>query len=216
MTPSKCLPWERTTVRKRGQKRALSLRYPSRNWKTRKNSEKMQNQEKWQKSENHQKSEKQKKWKSDKSEKCKTWKSDKSEKWKMSKNSEKSDPPWKRPKCQINGQKPHFVNSEPPGWALFEFQGVPRDPVLRPKSTPSFLNGKCDRIFTFSSFVICAFWWNWHFMKVWSWSFFGEVTFCGGALCHYNKALLCYIRESESYVWWFSPLIGLCIWGCEE
>jgi len=31
LTPSKCLPWEWTMVGKSGQKRALSLRYPSRN-----------------------------------------------------------------------------------------------------------------------------------------------------------------------------------------
>jgi len=31
MTPPKCLPWEWTMVGKRGQKRALSLRYPLQN-----------------------------------------------------------------------------------------------------------------------------------------------------------------------------------------
>jgi len=41
MTPPKCLPWERTTVRKRGQKRALSLRYPSQNLKINKNDKKV-------------------------------------------------------------------------------------------------------------------------------------------------------------------------------
>jgi len=74
LTPSKCLPWEWATVRKRGQKRALSLRYPTRNWKTRKNSKKScfhknrQKVKKWQKPEN-QKSEKMIKIKKCKSEK---------------------------------------------------------------------------------------------------------------------------------------------------
>jgi len=60
----------------------------------------------------------------------------------MSKNSEKRGGTPKTPKCHLNGQNRHFVKSEPPGPAFFEFQGVPRDPVLRPKSTPLFLNGK--------------------------------------------------------------------------
>jgi len=90
----------------------------------------------------------------------------------------KSDPPSKWPKCQINGQKWQFVKSEPPGPALFEFQGVPRDPVLRPKMTPSLLNGKSQHefhlfhILHISRFTIlwhfmnCAFWLNCHFMIV--------------------------------------------------
>jgi len=160
MTPSKCLPWEWTMVGKSGQKRALSLRYPSRNWKTWKNSEKSENHQKWQKPENHQKSEKHKNTKINKIIKVKKSKSDKIKKWKSDKNSEKSDPPSKTPKCQINGQKPHFVKSEPPGPAFFEFQGVPRDPVLRPKIDPLFLNGKRDHIFWFSPF---SFWWFTHF-----------------------------------------------------
>jgi len=87
----------------------------------------------------------------------------------------KIDPPLKTPKCQINGQNRHFVNSEPPGPAFFEFQGVPRDPVLRPKSTPLFLNGKCDHVFHiyhFYAFIIFVFYAFSHFSKV---SFF--VTF---------------------------------------
>jgi len=35
------LPWERTTVRKRGQKRALSLRYPFQNSKINQNRKKV-------------------------------------------------------------------------------------------------------------------------------------------------------------------------------
>jgi len=61
----------------------------------------------------------------------------------MIKKVSKIDPPSKTLKCHLNGQNRHFVNSEPPGWALFEFQGVPRDPVLRPKNDPLILNGKC-------------------------------------------------------------------------
>jgi len=68
-----------------------------------------------------------------KSEKSKSEKSDKMKMSKMIKNSEKSDPPSKWPKCQINDQNRHFAKSEPPGPAFFRFQGVPRDPVLRPK-----------------------------------------------------------------------------------
>jgi len=51
---------------------------------------------------------------------------------------QKMVPPLKTPKCQINGTFSHFVFSEPPGWALFRFQGVPRDPVLRPKIDPPY------------------------------------------------------------------------------
>jgi len=60
----------------------------------------------------------------------------------MTKKVSKIDPPSKTPKCHLNGQNRQFVKSEPPGPALFEFQGVPRDPVLRPKSDPPILNGK--------------------------------------------------------------------------
>jgi len=63
-------------------------------------------------------------------------------KLKMSKNSEKRGGTPKTPKCHLNGQNRHFVKSEPPGPAFFEFQGVPRDPVLRPKNDPPILNGK--------------------------------------------------------------------------
>ena len=69
-------------VGKSGQKRALSLRYPSRNWKTVKNDKKTcfhQNQQKhkkWQKVENQKntKSTKSRKWKSEKSDKIKIMK----------------------------------------------------------------------------------------------------------------------------------------------
>jgi len=64
-------------------------------------------------------------------------------------------PKW--PKCHLNDQNRHFVNSEPPGPAFFEFQGVPRDPVLRPKSTPSFLYVKNDHVFMFCAFSISPF-----------------------------------------------------------
>jgi len=66
---------------------------------------------------------------------------------KLIKNVSKIDPPLKTPKCQINGQNRHFVKSEPPGPAFFEFQGVPRDPVLRPKNDPLILNGKSQSRF---------------------------------------------------------------------
>ena len=177
MTPSKCLPWEWATVRKTGQKRALSLRYPTRNWKTWKNSEKSWNQEKWQKHEKHEKHENQENAKSDKIKKQKKWKSDKIKKLKSVKNSEKKGGTRKRPKCQINGQKPHFVKSEPPGPAFFEFQGVPRDPVLRPKMTPPFLNVKTDAFLWFVHFMIYHFvHFRWFSFCTFCW-FACEVTF---------------------------------------
>ena len=67
----------------------------------------------------------------------------------------KIDTPLKRPKCHLNGQNRHFVNSEPPGPAFFEFQGVPRDPVLRPKLDPPYFCTFlmfCDRIFHLFTF----------------------------------------------------------------
>jgi len=112
-----------------------------------------------------------------KSTKSKSDKSDKSEKWKMMKNVSKIDPPSKTPKCQINGQKWHFVKSEPPGPALFEFQGVPRDPILRPKSTPPILNGKKWSRFHFSPFWFYSFWWFLIFCKCVKLINCWEVTF---------------------------------------
>jgi len=91
----------------------------------------------------------------------KSEKSDKTENTKMIKNSEKRGGTPKTPKCHLNGQNRHFVKSEPPGPALFEFQGVPRDPVLRPKMTPLFLNVKSDSFFIITPFYdlpFCAFW----------------------------------------------------------
>jgi len=132
LTPPKCLPWEWTMVGKRGQKRALSLRYPPRNWKIMKNSEKScfaqnrQKVKKWQKSENH------KNTKINKMQKVKKSKSDKNRKGeKIIKKSDILKKPQKWPKWQINGQNRHFVISEPPGPAFFGFwgfQGVPRLP----------------------------------------------------------------------------------------
>jgi len=170
MTPSKCLPWEWATVRKTGQKRALSLRYPSRNWKTRKNSEKSWKCKKWQKYKKHQKSQNQENQQNTKIRKCKKWKSDKIKKLKSDKNSEKRGGTRKRPKCHLNDQNRHFAKSEPPGPAFFRFQGVPRDPVLRPKSTPLFLNGKKWHVLAFSSLSFCSFcvFWCFSFWSNWS------------------------------------------------
>jgi len=123
-------------------------------------------------------------WQNTKTQKHKKWQNAKPEKW--SKKVTKSDPPSKRPKCHLNGQNRHFVKSEPPGPAFFEFQGVPRDPVLRPKNDPPILNGKSQQHFhlfhvlcisyfiNFDHFVICTCWWNSRFTH----------------LRHYNKALL--------------------------
>ena len=125
-----------------------------------------------------------KKWKS---QKCKM------KKWKKSKTP-------KTPKCQINGTFWHFAFSEPPGPGVFQFQGVPRDRFLRPKSTCWILNGK-----SFSCFVhfhilanwhfhlFCdlpilwkvTFWWNWHFwgvIVIRPYGNIGEsVIMCGGS-----------------------------------
>ena len=79
--------------------------------------------------------------KSTKSENAKTWKSTK---LKSTKNDQKKwqkvTPPSKWPKCHLNDQNRHFVISEPPGPAFFRFQGVPRDPVLRPDLDPPYFS----------------------------------------------------------------------------
>jgi len=134
---------------------------------------------KWQKSSKSKKSKNQKNRKSDKTQKSRKSKitkirkteNEKHEKW------QKMHPPWKRPKCQINGTFWHFVKSEPPGPAYFRFQGVPRDPILRPKSDPPLfwcfliifiISDLC--IFTFFMFlhfiilVKIAILWSWHFL----------------------------------------------------
>jgi len=138
--------------------------------------------QKWSKITNHQNRQNHKNSKnrkSDKIRKCKSEKSDKiqnQKKW--SKKVTKIDPPLKRPKCHLNGQNRHFVFSEPPGPAFFRFQGVPRDPVLRPKSDPPY----------FSPFLTFYDVWNWHFMfyhflhfvvfqLLWSDSFFAFCCF---------------------------------------
>jgi len=109
-----------------------------------------------------------------KTRKCKSEKSDKMEIMKSVKKVSKIDTPPQTPKCHLNGQNWHFVKSEPPGPALFEFQGVPRDPILRPKSTPSFLNVKKWHSFAFYHFVICTFW---SFCKLVKLMFQLKVTF---------------------------------------
>jgi len=109
-------------------------------------------------------------------------------KWKMSKIVKTP----KCPKCQINGQNRHFVNSEPPGPAFFEFQGVPRDPILRPKTGVHILNVKSDiyhfPFYAFSRFhVLCIS------CELTFSSFCGKWHFCDD-LCYWLKALLHYIR----------------------
>jgi len=197
MTPLKCLPWEWTMGPKTGQKRALSLRYPLRNWKTVKKSKKSWNQEKWQKYKNHQKHEKHKNQKKWKSRKWKNTKSNKIKKSKSDKKVSKNDTPSKTPKCHLNGTFWHFAKSEPPGWALFEFQGVPRDPVLRPKMTPSFLNGKCDHNFAFYTFLICPFYEIDDFGKVIKLMKCDKVTFFTVMQLQCNKALWRLHREGD-------------------
>jgi len=49
------------------------------------------------------------------------------------------------------------VKSEPPGPAFFRFQGVPRDPVLRPKLDPPFFSLFLTHFSPFFCFMICAF-----------------------------------------------------------
>jgi len=126
--------------------------------------------------ENHQKQQNQENEKSDKidkMQKLKKWKKSKTQKHKSKKW--KNTKTWKRPKCQINGTFWHFAFSEPPGPGVFQFQGVPRDRFLRPKSGMRILNGKSFSCFLyfhilanwhfhlFHYFMICTFWWNWCF-----------------------------------------------------
>jgi len=129
-------------------------------------------------------------------------KSDKMEKWKSDKKVSKIEVPPKTPKCHLNGQNRQFVKSEPPGWALFEFQGVPRDPVLRPKSDPLFLNVKKWRVFTFWWFSFCAFCWFSCFVNCTFWSSCHFLTL--HALC-VIRPYCNYIVGAVHYVWWFSP-----------
>jgi len=147
-----------------------------------------------------------------KSTKSKSSKMTKMEKWKSEKTSKMSKTP-KWPKCQINGTFWHFAKSEPPGWALFRFQGVPRDPILRPKSTCRILNGKkvISIISHFTILVILMFLHLWYFgvfcvlLKVtflWWWCFMTAIVirpYC-------NVGVLFF---TQGGVWWcvvVSPL----------
>jgi len=144
--------------------------------------------------------------KSDKTRKWKSTKSDKIKKWKSVKKVSKFEVPLKTPKCHLNGQNRHFVKSEPPGWALFEFQGVPRDPVLRPKMTPSILNVKCDHVFWFSSFSC------WSFSHFWWFMFCDKLIKCCEVLIlwhnglMHNKALRWLHRRGDKIMCGGSPL----------
>ena len=130
---------------------------------------------------------------------------------KMIKKVSKMHTPPKTPKCQINGQNRHFVKSEPPGPAFFRFQGVPRDPVLRPKSTPSFLNVKSDAFFimcTFCELLFCEFW---CFINCANWHFWCEVTFFTIRRLRVIRPYSDYIVGGRMLVWWFSPhLLMMC------
>jgi len=104
----------------------------------------------------------------------------------------KIDPSLKTPKCHLNDQNRHFVNSEPPGPAFFEFQGVPRDPVLRPKSDPLFLNVKSDTrfsFFTFFTFYIL------HILMIFTFLWFAHFDDFSVLVHFWLKALLQYRRE---------------------
>ena len=133
---------------------------------------------KWQKSSKSKNRKKWKTWKSEKmtkSEKCKNTKMRKCENEKV-KKWQKLTPPPKWPKCHLNDQNRHFVKSEPPGPAFFRFQGVPRDPVLRPKMTPPYF--WCFLIifdvFNFIILVILMILRLQHFGEI---AIFGKVTF---------------------------------------
>jgi len=126
--------------------------------------------------------------KSEKSKKCKKWQNQKIKnhqnqkirKVKNTKKGQKMTPPPKWPKCQINDQKWHFVKSEPPGPAFFRFQGVPRDPVLRPDLDPPYFSCFLTHFMHFSDFdfvrftvfwvlvklINCTFLWKWHFLTL--------------------------------------------------
>ena len=135
------------------------------------------NQQKSSKSKNTKIDKNQKSSKVTKSTKSKSSKSDKMEIRKSDKKVSKMHTPPKTPKCHLNDQNRHFVKSEPPGPAFFEFQGVPRDPVLRPKSDPLFLNVKKWRIFMICHFMICTFCQFWWFAFCEFWSFFRKWHF---------------------------------------
>jgi len=112
---------------------------------------------------------------------------------KVMKKVSKIDPSSKRPKCQINGQNRHFAKSEPPGPAFFQSLGVPRDPILRPKSTWGGSDGEFWH--TFSDFHFLTF------MILSLFQFFSFVTFS-----HFDDFHILVIF----WFWWF--LIIFCCW----
>jgi len=116
--------------------------------------------------------------------KHKNSKSSKSEKWKMSKNDQKMHPPSKWPKCHLNDQNRHFVKSEPPGPAFFRFQGVPRDPVLRPDLDPPYFSCFLIIFYHFSCFWFCAFHCFLTFYILVKVTFCDEVPFFNTHLCN--------------------------------
>jgi len=115
------------------------------------------------------------------------------EKLKYDKKSVKKWGGQKRPKCQINDQNRHFAKSEPPGPGVFQSLGVPRDPILRPKSTWGGSDGEFLHdfyVFHFLTFVILSL-----FM------FFSFVTF---SLFLIFSILMIFM------FWWF--LVNFCCW----
>ena len=161
--------------------------------------------------ENHQKQQNWENWKSvkiDKMQKLKKWKKSKTQKHKSEKWKNTKTPKWS--KCHLNGQNRQFVFSEPPGPGVFQFQGVPRDRFLRPKSTPSLLNGNSQIDFhlflilanlLFHHFCVlcilpfCWFWWFVTFSPLYVIRPYGNI---GGDMI---------------YVWWFSPHCYFILWS---
>jgi len=103
----------------------------------------------------------------------------------------------KTPKCHLNGTFWHFVKSEPPGPAFFRFQGVPRDPILRPKSGVDILNVK-KYIFIISIFTILRIF---VFLHLWYFVVFHvlvKLMFCDMAwLCNVIRPYCNYREESD-------------------
>ena len=101
--------------------------------------------------------------------------------------------------------------SEPPGPGVFQFQGVPRDPILRPKTRVSILNGKSH--FSFSPFYHFS---ELAFSPFSCFAHFDEVDILVGLIifCIIGLRPIGYYREENDVMCGGSPLIhfGLHVW----
>jgi len=202
MTPPKCLPWEWTMVGKRGQKRALSLRYPSRNWKINQKHKKVWKTskswkvKKWQKSTKLKKWQNQEKWKMQKWEKCKIRKVKKWQKW------SKKWPPLKMAKMSLKWSKSTLCEIRAAWSGVFWVPGGTTGPGFKAGFRPPLFLMFFDTFFIICViFILCILWilmilmaWEkWHFW--WS-AYFGVIAI---------RPYYITIRGRVMYVWWFSP-----------